>query len=541
MDEKTPRVFNRKLGARKTGNDEIGETRYCGGYRGPFGKMTARLDQDENAATVFHDYGDGYADEKKESESHATAPKHYASASRGSGYLNSPTSSTSTQKVSKPMYHHHQTTPVTKARTQKTSVRYKFANEPKSDEEIKKEKQRIWKQKLKIAQERKRRERQALDEGSESNFDGQAIISCVLENVDHGRFFEQFTTCGGVTGEDESESEGSSQGSSESSEEDECNAYSANTNGRKRGGQGVDPFSESSVESSTVDHSTVTSIKQDKRTILAKEKSIHADRKDAVNKETMRGSFIPQLHQANDSGVTPIHVTSMASNGANSSGTPELAASSLMPGHPKHGSPISSSIKAAILPSPVQERNFIKYFIDGMQSTGEHMLWHDEKFAMHPTDVTILLKKGHKCSNGTFCAPRLVWVGKTKDQNNSVDLFDIQSLNRADAFELTQLPLAIPSRSFRMQLSNGRSFIFEAATDDDAWRFIRGLRWVVARLAFNLAIGNLDVSCELLDFGFVEGFGKSRSALMEFNWSRAMDDVTDQLVEKSFSSSMNHV
>ena len=184
------------------------------------------------------------------------------------------------------------------------------------------------------------------------------------------------------------------------------------------------------------------------------------------------------------------------------------------------------------------ESSVVKKFIEDLKNRGESMLWHQETSAMNPTNVTIRLKKGF-VSDGTYCAPRLIWTDPRKDQNYGLDIFDIQSLERADVLlvQLETFPCAIPGRSVCLHLKNSTSFIFEAGTEEDALRFVRGVRWIVARLAYNLVIGNLDVSCELLELGIMDA-RSPRSTLMEFDWSRAMDDVTEHLVEKTLSSTM---
>ena len=51
-----------------------------------------------------------------------------------------------------------------------------------------------------------------------------------------------------------------------------------------------------------------------------------------------------------------------------------------------------------------------------------------------------------------------------------------------------------------LRTEGGDHYIFEAMEDEGvAYRFVHGMRWIVARLAFNLIIGNLNVSCELLN------------------------------------------
>jgi hypothetical protein len=64
---------------------------------------------------------------------------------------------------------------------------------------------------------------------------------------------------------------------------------------------------------------------------------------------------------------------------------------------------------------------------------------------------------------------------------------------------------------------------------DDAYRFVHGMQWLISRLVFHLVMGDIDGSCELLDLGRLQ---TSSPSLREFDWSRAMDDVTDQLLVK---------
>lgn len=175
---------------------------------------------------------------------------------------------------------------------------------------------------------------------------------------------------------------------------------------------------------------------------------------------------------------------------------------------------------------------------------------------MNPTTVTMELKKGHRCPDGTHCGPLLVW-SEIEDENGDhggtkkhysptygVSLFDIGSLERADPLQLENFPFAIPGRTICLNVKTAGGsdrLIFEATSEDDASRMVRGMKLVVARLARNLVMGNLEVSCELLDL--VDGDGRfgigspnrSRRSAMEFDWSRAMDDVAEQLIETTLA------
>jgi hypothetical protein len=95
---------------------------------------------------------------------------------------------------------------------------------------------------------------------------------------------------------------------------------------------------------------------------------------------------------------------------------------------------------------------------------------------------------------------------------------------------LGHYPFAIPGNSFFVALNNGSHVVFEAGSDAEARRFVHGLRWVVARLSFNLVVGNPLVSCELLS---VPNSGKvlPQTPMEEALWSKAMNDVTNHLVD----------
>jgi hypothetical protein len=202
--------------------------------------------------------------------------------------------------------------------------------------------------------------------------------------------------------------------------------------------------------------------------------------------------------------------------------------------------PYKHQIYTTVSPSAMNvdpnDKSFVKAFIQDVTTQGCPLHWHSEPMSMAPHFVTMHLRLGRRAPSGSQCGPRLVWVDiKTPDNTFGIDLFDIRSLDKAGAMHLKDYPYAIPGRSIFLKLTRGRDFVFEAGTEEQARRFIHGMRWVVARLAFNLVIGNLDVSCELLDVGLMNGKKKVRpdTALEESRWTKAMDDVTNQLVDKS--------
>ena len=166
------------------------------------------------------------------------------------------------------------------------------------------------------------------------------------------------------------------------------------------------------------------------------------------------------------------------------------------------------------------------------------MLWHEETSSIDPTTVVIRLKRGYRLPNGTYCAPRLIWTDLRQNYNYGCDVFDIRSLEYANMLHLKDFPYAIPGRSVLLHLKDNTSFIFEAGTEEDVIRFVRGIKWVISRLAYNLAVGNLDGASELLDLGLVDPKRRNtrRSARSEFDWSRAMDDVTELLIDSALES-----
>ena len=152
-----------------------------------------------------------------------------------------------------------------------------------------------------------------------------------------------------------------------------------------------------------------------------------------------------------------------------------------------------------------------------------------------PSTVVMRVKPGCRSPEGGYCGPRLVWQ-ESEFETYGVNLFDIQKFERARAMQLRDYPYSYPSRAVFLRMNQGPEFIFEAPTENDAMRFVHGMRWLLARLTFNLVIGNVDVVFELLD----EGSSKTTaSKLTRVNWmddslrSVAMDDITEQLVERS--------
>lgn len=562
MDQKTPRVFNRKIVKDGRGHGE-----------GEASENPLRILGKVSSMTELPGVTSDDDDEKKQSELTNNEASGRVRTGRGSGWIGSSTSAFS--KSNTPSRRNHSTAedvleklqqeaaarpsrrkPSPMARMRNTSVqeaastgvRYKFVTKPKTDAQVKQEKQRKWKEKMKIAQERKRQERRVLDgDGSPNGTDqyGNVIISCVLDNVEQTDFFKQFTRCGGGGPVDEDsiyEIWSAADSSVATSDEEESDAKSPRC--RKQGSISSGQYStDTSVDISGQEGVSSISVATE-----ASERSQFDEKKQEAPldnpKSNPKESILPRAPKPSTAPRATSPIDKEAAYTAKKEASEVKSKpyvfppSSIRPAYGTSQSRHSASTMTTRPATPSKERTFINDFMEDLGSMGESMLWHKESSVMNPATVRIRLKKGYRCMDGAFCAPRLVWADDTKGQKYGVDLFDIQSLKKADTLELENFPYAMPGRTVCLKITNGGSFILEARSEDDAFRFVRGICWVVSRLAFNLVIGNVDVSCELLDLGLMEGPATSHSSLMEFDWSRAMDDVADQLVEKALAATM---
>ena len=166
------------------------------------------------------------------------------------------------------------------------------------------------------------------------------------------------------------------------------------------------------------------------------------------------------------------------------------------------------------------------------------LIWHgpqeDSSAFRRPCGVVAHLNLGSP-KDGIYEGPQLGWKKQDGSDGGVIDLFDIQSMDTASLDMLENYQFAIPDNTFFVVLNDNKHVVFEASSDTEAKRFIHGLRWVVARLSFNLVVGNPLVSCELLS---VEGKNSAspQTPLEEARWSKAMNDVTNRLVDKSMTS-----
>lgn len=181
--------------------------------------------------------------------------------------------------------------------------------------------------------------------------------------------------------------------------------------------------------------------------------------------------------------------------------------------------------------SNIRNKNFIREFISELTKEGikllQHRRSHRQAFSK-PTEVRAYLRLGIEGQSNSFCEPCLQFLAYDGIPVVSVDLFDVRSLEKATALQLQAYPLAVPGNSLLIRTNPG-DFVFEAKNEEDAVRIVHGMRWLIARLSFNLIIGNVNVSCELLDVGnkaFKQRVGESNRAM-------AMNDLTNHLVDKS--------
>jgi hypothetical protein len=455
-------------------------------------------------------------------------PSKRNSSSKGS--MSSDASSGKESKLSSPMARMRDPSTQEASRL-KGNKRSSKSRTPKSHEEVKKEKQQKWKRQMKRAQKHKMREKKALEAGLAPT-GGQNFMECVLNDLEPNRFFELFRTQCGTLADAASESSSDS-GSGDSSDTGE--------------------ESDSSQSAEAKDSPPRQRQRQRQR-----RKSKTPKRKERTRRDPEQSD--PEASPPSESRLPP-EQTAVLSPGAPSPRTadgylspgltaqmenlappPQISRQTMPPqGEPlqnlatpttwinpmRTSTPVSTIASSAVKP---KDRFFVKAFITEAVEIGFSMLWHKEQASMKPAPVTLRLKGGHQTPNSTQCCPRLVWSDQKNDRYG-FSLFQIRSLERAKPSHLKDVPFAIPGRSICLKLHGDKYFVFEASSEDDAWRFVHGLRWVIARLSFNLVIGNVEVSCELLDVRIKTNEAKSPSLFEEFERAKAMDDVTEQLVD----------
>ena len=187
----------------------------------------------------------------------------------------------------------------------------------------------------------------------------------------------------------------------------------------------------------------------------------------------------------------------------------------------------------------ISDKQFIRQFITTATTEGIALLSHpmtfSEAFRRRPIKSTAILRRGMHFRSGNFIGPMLVWNDAKCTEGGEIDIFAIRSLEMATLMELKNYPYAVHERSIFLRLQNGLNYVFEAKDASDAFRFVHGMRWLLARLVFNHIIGNVSVCCELLDIGeetnVVDRYRMfSSSTNEEARWIMAMNEATTHFV-----------
>lgn len=414
---------------------------------------------------------------------------------------------------------------------------------PKTHEQVKAEKQRKWKTKLKQAQEKKMQERRILDGGSNIRRDA-VVDGKQLANLVGIKVLDLIGQCG-VIDEIPSDSDFSID---EGSGDDENSQESSSTNDSKRKSQSTgnieaqrnDPNGEIAKSTEAIKNGDATPAITPERVSKTGEVSESTPPLVQISPDTeLLGSI-----------VSPVGVRSPVSANTGESqflGGQNLSFPHLTPTRRSVSSPSKKDLSKSPIPrgSPgskscssatmnPQNKDFVKAFVHDMVQIGFVFFWHKEKASISPASVTIRLQPGYRTSRGTYCGPSLVWE-ESEFESYGIDLFDIRNLERANTSQLKDYPYSMPRRTIFLRTSREHDFIFEGKTDDDAFRFVHGMRWMIARLSFNLVIGNIDVGCELLELRQHNYPAKQPhfSIIEEARRAKAMDDLTDQLIEQS--------
>ena len=427
--------------------------------------------------------------------------------------------------------------------------------ESKSDLQVKQEKSRQWKKNSKIAQAKQRREKHVLhseytDESS-TKFRSSNVIGCVLDNVEKAELFKRLAQCGGGI---------NIRNACTENDCEESDYGSTSSMGRSASSMGSEFYSEDyhteDYQTEEEDHRYIQENNRGRAARSRKNKWETSSPDSSVDRyntsvdttvpEELTKSFLSEASQDRHEEGVSYRSRSELNQSLESTHSVPTTTDHAFIGFSSLG--VSDNTKVGVNGVPRDNKQttplFVKLFLQDMETKGESMLWHKENSSLDPLDptkVVIRIKRGYRLRNGTYCAPRLIWTDVQKNENFGVDVFDIRSMNHASMVHLKEFPYAIPGRSVVMHLKDSSPFIFEAAAEEVVLRFVRGIRWVIARLAYNLVTGNIDGSCELLDVEFAEptrlpAERRQRSSQLKRDWSRAMDDVTELLINNALES-----
>jgi hypothetical protein len=212
---------------------------------------------------------------------------------------------------------------------------------------------------------------------------------------------------------------------------------------------------------------------------------------------------------------------------------------------------------SSLAPS-IKDKSFIREFITTITTTGMQLLRHrqsrGETQMVQPNEVTAFLRPGIEGpSSGIYTEPHLEFLAQDGIALSSVLLFDIRFFEVASPLQTHPYPTAVPGNSVLLRTTQSE-YVFEGRNEEEILRLIHGMRWLIARLSFNLIVGNINGGCELLDVaGSSSSFHRgttvntgtntatSSSTVttatmtgdLEAQRTRAMNDVTNHLVDKS--------
>mmetsp|Transcript_17694 Transcript_17694/g.24965 ORF Transcript_17694/g.24965 Transcript_17694/m.24965 type:complete len:683 (+) Transcript_17694:418-2466(+) len=198
--------------------------------------------------------------------------------------------------------------------------------------------------------------------------------------------------------------------------------------------------------------------------------------------------------------------------------------------------------------------NFVEIFLKDITTQGIYLMWHSDqnskKYKSKPSSVVASIQISES-NVSRFTEPILSWQtpeptpGRYSSsrpsekspllQKHQVCLFDISSVSSLNSaiIDLKGYPFAVAEKSIYVTLNDGTSVFFEAVDEAEARRFVHGLRWIIARLSFNLIRGNKDVCNELLVVKNADKNGKDALSSNGKISDKVMMDVLNQLVEKA--------
>uniref|UniRef100_A0A7S2UPH2 Uncharacterized protein n=1 Tax=Attheya septentrionalis TaxID=420275 RepID=A0A7S2UPH2_9STRA len=196
----------------------------------------------------------------------------------------------------------------------------------------------------------------------------------------------------------------------------------------------------------------------------------------------------------------------------------------------------------------------LESFIKQISQIGVPLMWHkrvvnESAIISHPISVRAFLQLGAVDeSTDVFKGPRLIWdkvesskekMGKASlpdgisNRSGNFDLLDIQSIDKAGIMDLKEYPFAIPGTSFFLNFSGGDPLLFETSSEFEQDRVVNGIRQLVARLSFELIMGNnKGISKKVISLQGIN-IPDSLNGVQDLLIAKAVSDITNELVEKT--------